>query len=607
MKPTEEKIQSNASDLPVYLFKQGNNCEAYRYFGAHMETRAGEAGVVFRVWAPHAVAISVVGDFNSWKPGSHPMRKVDGDSVWELFIPGMKEYDVYKYCVTTRAGDLVYKADPYAFHAETRPSNGSKVYDISGFAWHDDAWQAAQKKADVINSPMNIYEMHAGSWKMKEGGKPYNYSELADELIPYITEMGYTHVELLPVMEYPFDGSWGYQVTGYYAVDSRLGSPDDFRYLVDQFHQAGIGVIMVFSASYATAYLQEDKSPTFYFFRQALFAAAGLTVMYITSKINYQTFRWLSVFALGLAVLLLIAVLIPGIHTSRSDGVKRWIAVPGIGTFQPSEIAKVAVIMYFSARLSKRNTEKPRRLSPRSPLSGVVGFLDRIGFLELVPYGLILLLIVGLMMLEPHMSGTILILAGAAAVLFAAGIKLYWFAGGGAALMGLVVLMMSGYQSTRILVWQDPWAYPRDGGYQIIQSLYAIGSGGLLGLGLGKSRQKFLYLPEPENDFIFAIVCEELGLIGAGIVLILFALLVMRGYWIAIHARDRFGALLVVGITTLTAVQVFLNISVVTNLIPTTGISLPFFSYGGTALMIQLAEMGIILSVSRQIPAPRQE
>ena len=328
----------------------------------------------------------------------------------------------------------------------------------------------------------------------------------------------------------------------------------------------GIGVIMVFSASYATAYLQEDKSPTFYFFRQALFAAAGLTVMYITSKINYQTFRWLSVFALGLAVLLLVAVLIPGIHTSRSDGVKRWIAVPGIGTFQPSEIAKVAVIMYFSARLSKRNTEKPRRLSPRSPLSGVVGFLDRIGFLELVPYGLILLLIVG-----------------------------------------LVVLMMSGYQSTRILVWQDPWAYPRDGGYQIIQSLYAIGSGGLLGLGLGKSRQKFLYLPEPENDFIFAIVCEELGLIGAGIVLILFALLVMRGYWIAIHARDRFGALLVVGITTLTAVQVFLNISVVTNLIPTTGISLPFFSYGGTALMIQLAEMGIILSVSRQIPAPRQE
>ena len=244
MKPTEEKIQSNASDLPVYLFKQGNNCEAYRYFGAHLESRAGETGVVFRVWAPHAAAISVVGDFNSWKPGSHPMRKVDGDSVWELFIPGVKEYDVYKYCVTTRAGDLVYKADPYAFHAETRPSNGSKVYDIGGFAWHDDAWQAAQKKADVINGPMNIYEMHAGSWKTKEGNIPYNYSELADALIPYITEMGYTHVELLPVMEYPFDGSWGYQVTGYFAPTSRYGTPKDFMAFVDKLHAAGIGVIM---------------------------------------------------------------------------------------------------------------------------------------------------------------------------------------------------------------------------------------------------------------------------------------------------------------------------------------------------------------------------
>ena len=244
MKPTEEKIQSNASDLPVYLFKQGNNCEAYRYFGAHIEQRAGETGVVFRVWAPHATAISVVGDFNSWKPGSHPMRKVDGDSVWELFIPGMKEYDVYKYCVTTRSGDLVYKADPYAFHAETRPSNGSKVYDITGFAWHDDAWQAAQKKADVINGPMNIYEMHAGSWKMKEGGKPYNYSELADELIPYIKEMGYTHVELLPITEYPFDGSWGYQVTGYFAATSRYGEPKDLMYFVDRCHEEGIGVIL---------------------------------------------------------------------------------------------------------------------------------------------------------------------------------------------------------------------------------------------------------------------------------------------------------------------------------------------------------------------------
>ena len=244
MKPTEEKIHTDPSDLPIYLFKQGNNCEAYRYFGAHIETRAGESGVVFRVWAPHAAAISVVGDFNSWKPGSHPMHKVDQDSVWELFIPGMKEYDVYKYCVTTRAGDLVYKADPYAFHAETRPSNGSKVYDLNGFAWHDAAWQEAQKKADVINGPMNIYEMHVGSWKTKGENIPYNYSELADQLIPYITEMGYTHVELLPVMEYPFDGSWGYQVTGYYAPTSRYGSPDEFKQFVDACHQNGISVIL---------------------------------------------------------------------------------------------------------------------------------------------------------------------------------------------------------------------------------------------------------------------------------------------------------------------------------------------------------------------------
>ncbi len=184
--------------------------------------------MVFRVWAPHAVAVSVVGDFN----------------IWELFIPGVQEYDIYKYCVTTRAGDLVYKADPYAFHAETRPSNASKVYDLEGYKWKDAQWQRKQKKSDNINSPMNIYEMHAGSWKTKEGGVPYNYSELADELIPYIQKMGYTHVELMPLMEYPFDGSWGYQVTGYFAPTSRYGTPKDFMAFVDKCHAAGIGVIM---------------------------------------------------------------------------------------------------------------------------------------------------------------------------------------------------------------------------------------------------------------------------------------------------------------------------------------------------------------------------
>lgn len=385
--------------------------------------------------------------------------------------------------------------------------------------------------------------------------------------------------------------------------------PLDLPFLMLVVLLTGIGVVMVFSASFATAYYDSSiGDPTYYFFRQALFAVAGLAIMIVVSKINYQTFRWMSVFVLAVAIVLLIAVLIPGIHTDRSDGVRRWIRSIGpIPAFQPSEIAKVGVIMYFSARLSKRNREKPVRLSPRSFWSGPVAWMDRIGFLELVPYGAILLVIVILMKMEPHMSGTILILAGAAAVLFAAGIKLYWFALGGGAMGLLLALSMQGYQSTRILVWKDPWAYPQDGGYQIIQSLYAIGSGGLLGLGLGKSRQKFLYLPEPENDFIFAIVCEELGYVGAAIVILLFVLLIIRGYWLAVHARDRFGSLLVVGIITLLAVQVFLNISVVTNLLPTTGISLPFFSYGGTALMIQLAEMGMVLSVSRQISAPRQE
>ena len=385
--------------------------------------------------------------------------------------------------------------------------------------------------------------------------------------------------------------------------------PIDLPFLMLVLLLTGIGVVMVFSASYATAFYDSSKvvqnNPTYYFVRQLLFAVMGCAVMYITSKINYQTFRWMSVFVLGLAVILLVLVL-PFGYGRSTVGAQRWIRIPVAGSFQPSEIAKLGVILYFAARLSKRNTEKARRLSPRNPWSGLLGVLDRIGLLELIPYGVILVVIAGLMMLEPHLSGTILIMAAAAAVLFAAGIKLYWFVGGGAALAGLLVLMMSGYQSTRIEIWKNPWAYPKEGGYQIIQSLYAIGSGGLLGLGLGKSRQKFLYLPEPENDFIFAIVCEELGYIGAAVVLILFALLVIRGYWIAIHARDRFGALLVVGIITLLAVQVFLNISVVTNLLPTTGISLPFFSYGGTALMIQLLEMGIVLSVSRQIPAPKQ-
>ena len=396
------------------------------------------------------------------------------------------------------------------------------------------------------------------------------------------------------------------------TVEEQLArGPMDMPFLMLTLLLTGIGLVMVFSSSYASAYydVKVGNNPTYYFIRQAVFGVMGIIVMYITSKINYQTFRWLSVFVLGVSVALLVLVLVPGIHTSRADGVRRWIKSIGpIPAFQPSEIAKLGVIMYFSARLSKRGTEKKKQYDGRRLSGRAMGLLDRIGLVELFPYAAILVLVTALMLQEPHMSGTILILVGGAAVLFAAGIKLYWFVGGGAVMgFGLwYIIQNTDYMASRISLWVDPWADPLGKGYQTIQSLLAVGSGGLRGVGLGNSRQKFLSLPEPENDYIFTIECEELGFIGAAIVLILFALLIIRGYWIAVHARDRFGALLVVGVTTLIATQVFLNIAVISNLIPVTGISLPFFSYGGTALMIQLLEMGVVLSVSRQIPAARQ-
>lgn len=367
-----------------------------------------------------------------------------------------------------------------------------------------------------------------------------------------------------------------------------------------------IGVIMVFSASYATA-INEGRKATYYFYRQAGFAVGGLVVMYITSKVNYQHLRWMSVFVLGISFALLVLVFPLG-YGKATVGAQRWIRVPVIGSLQPSEVAKLGVILYFSARLCKRGSEKKRQFDPRTLKGRLLNALDRIGFLELIPYIVVLGLVAVLMLLEPHMSGTILILAGGAAILFAAGINLGWFFGGGGviAVALWVIINKTKYMTQRINLWKDPWAYPLNGGYQIIQSIYAIGSGGLFGVGFGQGRQKLGFLPEPENDFVFSIVCEELGLVGAGMILLLFALLVIRGYWIALHARDRFGSLLVVGITTLLAVQVFLNIAVVTNFMPTTGISLPFFSYGGTALVIQLVEMGIVLGVSRQIPAPKQ-
>lgn len=395
------------------------------------------------------------------------------------------------------------------------------------------------------------------------------------------------------------------------TVEEQLArGPMDLPFLMLTLLLLGVGLLMMFSASYATAYYDpEVSSPLFYVIRQGVFAAAGVLIMYFVSKINYQTFRWLAVPALIGTIILLVLVLTPlGV---RINGAQRWLKMAFVAgpTYQPSELAKISVILFFASRLSKRDTEKKKKWSKRTATGRMLQRLDHIGFLELVPYGAILLLIAALMLKEPHMSGTILVLAGGAAVLFAAGIHLGWFVAGGSFVAAALwfIISTTDYMTARINLWLDPWDDRLGAGYQTIQSLLAIGSGGMLGLGLGKSRQKFLYVPEPENDFVFPIVVEELGFIGGVIVIGLFMLLILRGYWLALHARDKFGALTIVGIISLLAVQVFLNIGVVTNLIPNTGISLPFFSYGGTALVIQLAEMGIVLSVSRQIPAPKND
>ena len=228
-------------NVPLYLFNKGENARAYEYLGAHFNA---DKSVVFRVWAPHAAGVSVAGDFNGWNNNANPMYRVDGSDVWEAVIPDLKVFDTYKYCIKTKDGRELMKCDPYAFHSETRPANASKLYDIEGYKWHDARWMEKRKKEPVYDTPVNIYEVHAGSWKQYEDGNFLSYRALADELVPYVKEMGYTHIEFMPLSEYPFDGSWGYQVTGYFAPTSRYGEPKDLMYLVDKCHQAGIGVIL---------------------------------------------------------------------------------------------------------------------------------------------------------------------------------------------------------------------------------------------------------------------------------------------------------------------------------------------------------------------------
>ena len=226
--------------MAVYLFHQGSNYKCYEYFGCHK----AEGGHVFRTWAPNARAVYITGEFCGWDPRRWPMEKISDGGIWEVTIPGLNQYDLYKIVVESPDGELLYHADPYASHNETRPGTASKVYDLPDYQWGDAGWMEERRKADIVNRPMNIYEMHAGSWKKGENGETLDYERLADELIPYIQEMGYTHIELMPLSEYPFDGSWGYQVTGYFAPTSRYGTPEMMMRFIDRCHQAGIGVIM---------------------------------------------------------------------------------------------------------------------------------------------------------------------------------------------------------------------------------------------------------------------------------------------------------------------------------------------------------------------------
>lgn len=339
-----------------------------------------------------------------------------------------------------------------------------------------------------------------------------------------------------------------------------------------------IGLLMLFSASYARANWEKQGDSAYYFRRQVYFAVGGLAAMLLAGRVSY--FIWYRSALLVLSVSIGLLALVPLIGV-EVNGAKRWLKLGVL--FQPSELVKVGMIFAFAAMMSAWQQK-----------------MDTFRY-GVLPYAAILALVAGLLYLERHLSATMIIFLIGAVMMLLGGTKKRWLFFG--AMIGVafltIYIMKKGYAGGRFSAWLDPEADQLDTGYQIIQSKYAIGSGGLLGLGLGRSRQKYLYLPEEVNDYIFAIVCEELGFVGAVGILLLFALLVLRGYWIAIHARDRFGTLVAGGLTTKLALQVFLNVSVVSGLIPPTGISLPFFSSGGTALLLQLFEMGIVLSVSR--------
>ena len=359
------------------------------------------------------------------------------------------------------------------------------------------------------------------------------------------------------------------------------GATVDIPFLVLVLLLLAVGLTMLYSASYAQSeYDTGYEISTRYLQKQAVCAAIGLAAMWAFSRIPAQVWYHAAWPLYGVSILLLLSVLLIG---EEVNGAKRWINIAGI-QFQPSEVAKFTMILIF-ARLTRRFGPDARKFR-----YGVLGF------------GLALMGILLPLALEKHLSAIMLMGMVAVVMMFVAGTHPKWLLAGAGAAVVFVVIYVSfmGYAGDRITAWLHPEADPGDTGYQILQSLYAIGSGGVFGLGLGKSKQKYLYLPFQYNDYIFAIICEELGLFGAVLIMVLFSVTILRGYWIALRASDRFSTVLAAGLVTLIAVQTVLNLGVVTNLLPSTGIALPFFSYGGTALAVNLGEMGIVLSISRQ-------
>lgn len=344
---------------------------------------------------------------------------------------------------------------------------------------------------------------------------------------------------------------------------------------------------MLYSASYAQSeYDTAYKSSTKYLQKQALCAIIGLAAMFFFSRLPAKLWFRLAWIVYALAIVLLLSVLVIG---QSVNGAKRWINLAGI-QFQPSEIAKFAMILLL-ARLTKQYAEDAKTFR-----YGVLGF------------GCAMLGLLVPLALEKHLSAILLMGMVGVVMMFVAGTSGKWLIAGAAAAAAFVLLYISfmGYAGDRVTAWLHPERDPADTGYQILQSLYAIGSGGLFGLGFGRSKQKYLYLPFQYNDYIFAVVCEELGLVGAVLIIGVFSALIARGFWIALRSRDRFSTVLAAGLTTLIAVQTILNLGVVTNLLPSTGIALPFFSYGGTALAVNLGEMGVILAISRQRDQAKQ-